>query len=100
MPACTLGCSRTPGGHGWGRSYSKVLLDALHTACVPAGPSWIAPCRPQVAYLYSYVGMGVAEITCVSGCECEPVEVDAHNDEREISVTQVRGLVKWIGLVK
>ncbi|MEW5300373.1 MAG: hypothetical protein WDW36_003309 [Sanguina aurantia] len=35
----------------------------------------------HVSYLASYQHMGVASITCVSGCECEPTELDAHITE-------------------
>ncbi|KXZ49521.1 hypothetical protein GPECTOR_21g747 [Gonium pectorale] len=42
----------------------------------------------QVAYLQSYSGMGRARLSCVSGCGCEPLDVDAHS-ERRVSVTAV-----------
>lgn len=37
-------------------------------------------------YMRSYERMGTAKVTCVSGCQCDPVMVDAHHTER---VTQV-----------
>ncbi len=35
--------------------------------------------------------MGVAQITCVDGCVCDPVVVDAY-DPRPVSVTNIKGL--------
>lgn len=35
-----------------------------------------------VGILRSYEHMGIAELTCVSGCECEPSLMDGHWDSR------------------
>ncbi|EFJ49699.1 hypothetical protein VOLCADRAFT_89682 [Volvox carteri f. nagariensis] len=42
----------------------------------------------QVAYLKSYRGMGTAQVSCTSGCSCEPLIIDAF-DRRPVSVTSM-----------
>ena len=37
-------------------------------------------------YLTSYEHMGIAQLSCVSGCTCLEVSVDAHKDKEKISV--------------
>lgn len=40
-------------------------------------------------YLTSYEHHGVARLSCVSGCTCSEVDVDAHRDVEKISVIQL-----------
>lgn len=40
----------------------------------------------EVSYLKSYVNMGKASVTCVSGCTCEQTKIDAHNQEKNSQV--------------
>jgi hypothetical protein len=44
-----------------------------------------------IAFLKSYEHMGVARIECVSGCQCRPRLVDAHQAQRE-STTHLHSL--------
>ncbi|EFJ52634.1 hypothetical protein VOLCADRAFT_85814 [Volvox carteri f. nagariensis] len=46
-----------------------------------------------VHHLRSYEHMGVAEVSCVSGCSCDPVEIDAHIKERVSQVYMSRLVV-------
>jgi hypothetical protein len=36
-----------------------------------------------LAYLKSYEHMGIAEVACMSGCQCRPRLVDAHQTQKE-----------------
>ena len=40
----------------------------------------------ELAYLSSYVNMGKAAVTCVSGCTCEPSTLDGHTTEKHSQV--------------
>eukprot|EP00798_Chlamydomonas_sp_ICE-L_P024267 gene24267-9868_t len=45
-----------------------------------------------VAYLKSFHKMGKANITCVSGCECEPLHIDGICKDREVSLTYMASM--------
>jgi len=45
-----------------------------------------------LAYLSSYQHMGRALVRCSGGCECGPVEIDAHVRSERVSVTAVQRL--------
>ncbi|GLC45541.1 hypothetical protein PLESTM_001747400 [Pleodorina starrii] len=45
----------------------------------------------QIAYLQSYLGMGLVRLHCVSGCVCKPVTIDAY-DRRPVSVTSMQDI--------
>ncbi|GLC57261.1 hypothetical protein PLESTB_001205200 [Pleodorina starrii] len=47
------------------------------------------PIIVQIAHLQSYRGMGTAQVSCVEGCECRPVTIDAY-DPREVSLTWMK----------
>ena len=40
----------------------------------------------ELAYLRSYEHMGVAVLRCQSGCECDELQIDAHQEERSSQV--------------
>ncbi|KAG2501735.1 hypothetical protein HYH03_000235 [Edaphochlamys debaryana] len=42
-----------------------------------------------IAYLESYQGMGLAQVTCVSGCTCPETWLDALKPSRKVSLTVV-----------
>ena len=73
-------------------------------ACLPATNR--PPCRLharlpsccQVAYLRSFEHMGRTLMTCVSGCECEEAEVDAHTEHKtSVTVVQDMQVCVWGG---
>ncbi|KXZ42501.1 hypothetical protein GPECTOR_141g699 [Gonium pectorale] len=42
--------------------------------------------RIKVVYLRSYEGMGRARVTCEEGCSCGELIINAHNNDRQVSV--------------
>ena len=53
-----------------------------------SGASENSRAKVQISHLVSYEHMGQAQLSCVSGCECESVMVDAHDGRFRQSITQ------------
>ena len=68
---------------GW---VSKTVGAALRFEIDTSGPPGEAdPAhgpRVLIVYLQSYTHMGMAQVSCVSGCTCGGATIDAHSDER------------------
>ena len=53
-----------------------------------SGASEDSIAKVQLSHLVSYEHMGQAQVSCVSGCECEGMLVDAHDGRFQQSITQ------------
>ncbi len=60
----------------------------------------------EVAHLKSYEGMGIAEVTCLSGCMCKPSRMNCSIDNKvslvslhEVMVTQHQACVIQVQVV-
>lgn len=60
---------------------------STHACCsntsFPGLPS-SQPVQLGMLYLSSYEGMGIAQVSCVRGCQCEPRTVDAHQGKYQV----------------
>lgn len=50
------------------------------------------PVTVNVVFLTSYEHMGSAAVSCVKGCTCRPVEVNAHRTEKRVSLLDMAPL--------
>ena len=71
----------------------------IHTARSPACPPLPLASQLVLTYTASYDGWGIAAVSCLSGCNCKPAEIDAASKEKT-SLLQVCVGVEGRGSVK
>jgi hypothetical protein len=69
---------------------AAAAAPAANSSIEDAAAREAADTRAEVSlsYLRSYAGMGVADVECVAGCECEPQVLDG-TWEAEVSLQQI-----------
>lgn len=79
--------STTPG------AWAEMQFDTESGYADPSGNATDQRAQVSLSYLRSYQGMGVADLACVSGCECEPQVLDG-TWQQEVSLQQI--LQIWV----
>ena len=79
---------------GWQTEQAGAVLEILVPAALPFSEKTQRNVTVKVNYIRSFRHMGRASVTCVSGCQCDPIEIDAldklmstQTDAKPIQVT-------------